>query len=261
MGDTFKNVHNLVDMFVKAVRPKEKDAVMSVDWKLVAILCLGMILLTSLDETQLGRVVYDVPLQVRTTALLLINIIIRLMYPSQYCPATASRPGIIASPVTARCIAFVAEYSMYEVWAVWIGVKFWDDTTYLWALVLFGEILSTFGVLLQNEFMLFCEDSTWAIHALYMTYLTKNRPIEIFIFGGLGAYLLFCHLPSRFNRMLKKIRMYNMGVFNVNPLFIKQKVVIRKCSEKEKLWVVPMLLGMPCLMMLMYREINQGLLF
>ena len=121
----FKRVSNLVAECVKAVRPKDKNAIASVDWRLTTMLCLAMVLMTDLFS----------PLQRRTTFMLLLNIVVRLTYPSQYCPATASKPGIIAHPFMARCIAFAAEFCMYEVWAVWIGVEFWGDDTKLWLVV------------------------------------------------------------------------------------------------------------------------------
>ena len=121
----FKRVTNLVAECVKAVRPKDKNAIASVDWRLTTMLCLAMVLMTDLFS----------PLQRRTTFMLLLNIVVRLTYPSQYCPATASKPGIIAHPFMARCIAFTAEFCMYEVWAVWIGVEFWGDDTKLWLVV------------------------------------------------------------------------------------------------------------------------------
>jgi hypothetical protein len=276
MPTIFEKISGLVQTCVESVRPKDKDAMCSVDPRLMLLFCFGMVGFADIKNDDL---------QFRTTALLLCNIIVRLTFPSQYCPATASKSGVIAHPLTARCIAFVAEvrtfvrlnslaphtytlaqFSMYEVWAVWIGVNFWGDSTYLWQLVLFGEVISTIGVILQNEFILFCEDSTWTLHALYMSYLSEMRykegnldvsiALTRIIFGGLSAYLLFCHLPSRFDRMLKKMRKYDMGLFNISPLFSSGALMIRKCSDKEKAWVVPMLLGMPCLMMLMFQDIN-----
>ena len=120
----FKSISNLVNECVKGVRPKDKNAIASVDWRFTGVVCLVMIAMTDIFS----------PLQKRTTFMLLLNIIVRLTYPSQYCPATASKPGIIAHPFTARCIAFIAEFCMYEVWAVWIGVEFWGSTK-LWLMV------------------------------------------------------------------------------------------------------------------------------
>ena len=89
-----------------------------------------------------------------------------------------------------------------------------------------------------------------------MCYLSEMKFMEVFIFGGLGAYLLLCHLPSRFERLIQKMRKYDDSLWETNPLFTTGKVIIKTCSEKEKLWVVPMLLSMPCLMFIMYRDIN-----
>ena len=56
------------------------------------------------------------------------------------------------------------------------------------------------------ELILFFEDCTWTVHALYMLYLSQMKFMQVLIFGGLGGYLLLCHLPSRFERLLHKMR-------------------------------------------------------
>ena len=119
------------------VTPTDKNNISSVRLWVIVLLVSPMIMFTNLKSL----------LHIRTTLLLFQNIVVRLIYPSRYYPATASKKGFIASPICARLIAFVAEFAMYELWAVWIGVKFWGSSN-LWAIVLFGECISTLGVLL-----------------------------------------------------------------------------------------------------------------
>ena len=93
------------------------------------------------------------------------------------------------------------------------GSSVWGDSTIIHVAcpqtqVLIGEILSTTGVLVQNETILFLEDCTWMVHALYMLYLSQMKFMEVLIFGGLETPLL-CHLPSRFERLLHKMRKYD----------------------------------------------------
>ena len=131
----------LIDNFVKALAPTDKSAICSIRPLLIAFICLPMILLTDIHST----------LQIRTSFLLTLNIVVRLLYPSCYYPASASKKGFLASPMTARCIAFVAEFGLYEVWAIWVDIPFWNfrgHSNYLWLLVLFAECISTSGVLL-----------------------------------------------------------------------------------------------------------------
>jgi len=248
------SVSALIDRFVVFVMPRDKDDVASVDTWLMVLCCTGMVALTT------GA------LQMRATTLLLCNVFVRLWYPSAYYPASASLPGVLASPVTARCIAFVAEFALYEVWAVWAGVDFWGST-YLWLIVGFGEVISTTGLVLQSELLLNIEDSTWAAHACYMAYLSFPQPLPLAFFGGFGAHMVLFHLPARFRLMLAgsgsalkagaaATRSARPSLFHIDPLFSSGSVALRPCEFEEKAWVVPMLLGQPLLTAVMYHEIN-----
>ena len=95
-----------MDAFVKAVSPKDKKEVSSVEPWIIFIFVLPMCFLTDTKN----------PLQIRATLLLMANIFVRLLYPSCYYPASASAKGIIPSPLAARAIAFVAEFALYETW-------------------------------------------------------------------------------------------------------------------------------------------------
>jgi len=238
-----------IDSFVKAVAPTSESAIASVRFGIIVGCCIPMVSLTV------------TPLQLRATILLLFNIFVRLLYPSAYYPASASVRGFVAHPLTARCIAFVAEFSLYEIWAVWSGVDFWGPSTYLWLLVGFGEVTSTTGTLLQSELILNIEDTTWAIHTCYMCYLSYMQPLQMVFFGGFGAHMLVSHLPRRFALMYNRGRAKedDKGLFHIQPLFTRGgDVIVRRCLFEEKAWVVPMLLGQPVLTALMYWQINAG---
>jgi hypothetical protein len=202
--------------------------------------------------------------QLRTSLLLSLNISVRLLYPSCYFPASASISTPIASPTTARLIAFVAEFCLYELWALWIGISFWDSSSSLWLLVLCGELISTLAFFLQSEFLFFIEDSTWTIHAFYMFYLSYPRPVPATLFGLFAAYLSIQHLPTRFRLLLSRGRS-DAGIFTIRPIFnfaqtrkgiVKSAIVIRECPLEEKAWVVPMLIGQAVLTTVMYYQIN-----
>lgn len=62
----------------------------------------------------------------RSALLIGLNVLVRLLYPSCYFPASASTRAWIGSPITARLIAFVAEFAQYEIWAVWYVSSVWS---------------------------------------------------------------------------------------------------------------------------------------
>ena len=191
--------------------------------------------------------IYDF-LQVRTTFLLLLNICIRLMYPSCYYPASASINHFIGSPIIARFIAFFAEFCLYELWSVWINVNFWS-TSYLYLIVLFGETISTIALLLQSEFLFIIEDVIWLLHAFYMLYLSSSL-----FFGLFGFYLIYYHLPYRLQIMTTNFR-NNKNIFFNKPL-ICNNIEIKECDKDEKLWVVPMLVGQAFLTAFIFYQLN-----
>lgn len=89
----------------------------------------------------------------------------------------------------------------------------------------------------------------------YLALLSSRPLLGGILFGGSGTYLIFCHLPDRFELMLSRKR---EKLFKLSPLFTTGRVVVRKCDEKEVAWVVPMLLGMPTITAFMYWHINGG---
>ena len=231
---------------VRAVAPPPSSkSFQSVRTEIIVAFTLPMIICTNFRDSN----------QIRITALLLLNIVVRLLYPASYFPATRSTTGILAHPVTHRLIAFVAEFGLYEIWATWAGLDFWGNTHYLWLVVLVGEIISTAAVLLQVEPLGFLEDSTWFLHVFYMGYLSIPSYKMLLFFGG--AFGLFSlHLPGRFRLLLSQGRSKS-GLFTCNPLFCGSNYVkLKECEIEELLWVIPMLLGQPILTAMMYYTIN-----
>ena len=204
-----------INFLIYLASPADKNSISSVNPYTVVLMVTPMILLTNFESS----------LQVRTTILLILNIVVRLIYPSCYFPASASVEGYIAFPLTARSIAYVAEFSMYELWAVWVDVDFWGSSN-VWALVFFGECISTIALLLQSELLFNLEDSTWALHALYMAYLSySNYPWAVMFFSTFALHMFLYHLPSRFNLMFS--RLCNGGksateIFKLDPLYYRE---------------------------------------
>ena len=187
----------------------------------------------------------------RATLLVLLNVWARLIWPSCYYPATASVSHPVASPLTARLIAFVAEFHFYEVIASCYGLDFWGASSMLWLVVLTGEVVSTCGVILQSELLLFIEDCTWALHGALMAYLTLPS-VPLLAWTG---YMSLVHLPRRFRIMQRRPQAAAGKCIGFFP-----KVEIRQCDDDEKAWVVPMLFGQPLLMALCYMYLSANFL-
>ena len=67
------------------------------------------------------------------------NTIVRLCFPSSFCPASQSRRGVLCSPLLARSLATVSEFAFYEAEAEALGLPFW--TGWLGVLTILGETL------------------------------------------------------------------------------------------------------------------------
>lgn len=76
------------------------------------------------QKVSIGAVFANIPVVVFTrwsnptssllSTFVLLNTTVRLFYPSSYCPASQSKAGWLFSPITARCLATVAEFSFCE---------------------------------------------------------------------------------------------------------------------------------------------------
>ena len=235
-------VVSMIDAFVRAVAPTQgTSTVASVKPFLVVLFCIPMLLTTNPTSA----------LEIRVIIMLLLNIFVRLMYPSAYYPASASVGGWLASPITARLIAFTAEFGLYEIWALWVGRDFWGAATYIWVMVLFGEVISTAALMFQSEFLFLVEDTTWAVHTMYMCLLSYPQyRLGVFLFGAFGAHMFLSHLPRRFQLY------WSRGRREKTSNLIVSSPMIRRCEFEEKAWVVPMLLGQPLITALMFYHIN-----
>jgi hypothetical protein len=250
----------LMDTLVAAVAPdpKHSDSLSSVKIELICAVSAPMIFMTNFQDIN----------QVRITSMLLLNIFVRLLYPSCYFPASGRVAGVVGHPLTARLIAFVAEFGLYETWATWVGQKFWGEDTYLWLVVLIGECISTLALVIQSEMLFNVEDTTWTIHTAYMCVLSvhhlPHRPTPALFFGGFAIHMIFNHLPRRFALLYSRGMKPGESVWSMDPLFglscgrknRQNKVLIQPCDVEELAWVVPMLLLQPILTALMYFVIN-----
>ena len=248
-----------LENFVRAVAPAPqaggKPPTASVAMETMCLFTAPMLFMTDFENSTHARV----------TIMLMINIFVRLLYPTAYFPATASVPGLVGHPLTARCISFGAEFGLYEIWANWIGLDFWSNDHKLWMLVLVGELFSTIGTVLQMELLLVLEDTVWALHTSYMCYLAYPNPLPVIFFGGFGFCLTFLHMPRRYELLFTRGRSLNKNssIFELNPLFglhcgqgKPNHVIHRECKLEEKAWIVPMLLCQPVLTTLMYAALR-----
>ena len=104
-----------------------------VSLNIISILIIPLLLLTNYKK-------YN---QIRTSLTIILNVYMRLLFPSCYFPAIQSENSMISNPIVARIIAFVAEFGLYEMYPEWINIDFWSNKYKLWLIVFTGEILST----------------------------------------------------------------------------------------------------------------------
>ena len=234
---------NSLQNIVKYLSPN--NTFQSISNKLLFILILPMLLLLDIYNLK----------QIYITIMLILNILIRLLYPSSYYPASQSIKGVIPHPLTARTIAFFAEFGLYELLADWIKIDFWSNEFQIYKIVLFGEMISTIGVIFQSEIILVFEDIIWLYHSLYMFYLSYPNKKSIF-FITFGLYLIFSYLPKRIKLLYSKKR-NKKSIFFIRPLFKKRNIVqIKTQCLEEKTWVVPMLLSQAIITAFIYYELN-----
>ena len=163
----------------------------------------------------------------------ILNVVVRTQWPSQYNPALACSKSIVSSPYTARVIATFAEFYMYYTMAQWVNTQFFG--TALGTIVIIGEIVCWSALLNQSEFLNWIEDSIWALHAIYMAYLSETTT-QLIIFSVFASYLILYHLPR-------------MGMRITRPL-IKRRgeidaVRIGLPDADSRSWIVPMLVLFP----------------
>jgi len=94
------------------------------------------------------------------------NSLVRIRLPSSYCPRSQARPGLLASPLTARALATLAEFAFYRAEALALGLPFWadDGPRLLGLLTCLGEVLCWAHLLLQAELLGCLEDSVWTLY-------------------------------------------------------------------------------------------------
>ena len=88
-----------------------------------------------------------------------LNTIVRIQFPSCYCPAAGARPGILYNPLFARFLATFAEFAFYELEADWLNVPFWFS--FLGNLTTLGETVCWSHIYFQSELLGWLEDCIW----------------------------------------------------------------------------------------------------
>lgn len=189
--------------------------------------------------------------QVATTLSLCLNTVVRTQFPCQYTMAAASSKGLLYHPITARCIATVAEFLMYQARADWIrqpcygDLKSWENVALLGWIGIIGEIVCWSQLLLQSEFLNVCEDTIWAIQAAVEACYAWNNT-QFVIFGLFASYLFLYHLPR-----------IALRIDYTKPLGEGWKgVKIQRPDLDTMSWMSPMLLFLPILIALCWLDIN-----
>ena len=169
-------------------------------------------------------------------AAIALNTIVRVAYPSQYCPASQAGTSLLYSPVLARTLATVAEFVFYEAEARVLGLVFWGGP--LGIMTMAGEALCWGHVLLQSEILGFVEDCTWTLLQL-VAVLTSASPLRFVVAAPFCVYMLFRHLP-RMAKRLAPSRSGSSGWYHWGV-----RAPLRVPDSDTLAWTVPSLLAKP----------------
>jgi hypothetical protein len=180
--------HDIIDEFILVLRGDMKNVAI-VKFEYALLVMMPMLYLCNWNDS----------FQVATTLGICLNTVVRTQFPSQYCPACASKPGVLYHPITARAIAVVTEMLMYKARADWIHQPIYGGWTFgtihlLGWIGIIGEIVCLAQLGLQSEFLNVCEDTIWAIQAAVECYYAINNT-QFVIFGLFASYLFIYHLP------------------------------------------------------------------
>lgn len=169
------------------------------------------------------------------SSFIILNTIIRLTYPSSYCPASQIKNGLLYSPIFHRTLATIAEFVFYYSQTKYFNIIFWYNIPFY--LTLTGEILSWCYLLLQSELMGFLEDSTWTIFQFYIL-VYSNHSIKYYISLPYILYTLFYHLPYTYR--------------TIHSPYIKYytKSIVKYPDDYTNSWLIPSLLLIPVLFLI-----------
>ena len=158
------------------------------------------------------------------------NTIVRIQYPSCYCPASGARPGLLYNPLFARFLATFAEFAFYELEAEWLGVPFWYS--FFGNLTTVGEMMCWAHIYFQSELLGWIEDCIWTTYqavAAYFLYPNKSMIVP----APFAICMVSFHLPRMFKRIEKPYYSEWMGVDVKEP------------DDDTKAWVLPSLVLKP----------------
>lgn len=197
----------------------------------LSVLILAWVIVLSLCCTRVST-----PLILRMIVCL--NTVVRLSFPSCYCPAKQDGDHFVQGPMFARLLATAAEIVFYRAEAHCTGLSFVDGPVGM--LTILGECVCWLHVLLQSEMLGWTEDVIWTILQVYVLFFgTKNKRLRLFICIPFILYMSFVHLP----RMYKRIRapyykLYTRTIYNDEP------------DDDTIAWTVPSLLLQPLVYLL-----------
>ena len=164
--------------------------------------------------------------------LVLINSVVRLLFPSRYVPAAQTQSGFLKGPIFARVLATLAEISFYFLEASCFVIPLHGPFAFL---VLLGEVFCWLHVLLQSEGLGWCEDVLWTMLQLYVLYfVTRNKRLCFFICVPFVIYMMVVHLP----RMLKRVNSPYINAWTGSQ-------VIPDMDEDTRTWTITSLIFQP----------------
>ena len=186
-----------------------------------------------------------------------LNSVVRLCWPSSYCPRRQAHPGLLASPLVARTLATVAELAFYAEEARALGLPFWPAAP-LAVLTYLGEALCWGHVLLQSELLGCLEDTTWTGYQL-VALLSSTNPLRFVV---CLPYVLNATGGGHLRRQFSRVR---APYFGEKPFWQCDPAVGVPPDAGVLAWSVPSLLVKPVTYALLrlasHGGVSEGLLW
>ena len=168
---------------------------------------------------------------------IILNSLIRLIYPSSYCPRTQITHSILGSPLTARTLATFAELAFYYIEAQTLQLPFWNSP--LGDLTTLGEVLCWAHVLLQAELLGCIEDTIWTIYQIY-AFLNSHVMLKYIV---CLPYVLNATIGGHLKRQYSRVD--RTALLGTAPYWRTPKRVGHSPDEGQRSWAAPSLLAKP----------------
>lgn len=200
-------------------------------------LCAGLLAALPVVLVELTTGGWTQPWAVLGAIAVVANSLVRLRWPSSYCPRSQVGPSLVCSPLTARALATAAEFVFYAQEAATLGLAFWPAAP-LGLLTYLGEALCWAHVLFQSELLGCLKDCTWAVHQLFALLLSAN-PLKYVL---CLLHVLIALPGGHLQRQLSRVRRPWLGLA---PYWRSPPSVGLPPYDGDLMWAVHSLIAKP----------------